>query len=257
MLQLIQPRWQAKAAAVRAEAEAKLAEAVAATDEIVGTALKARLADLDRFWEKEQTVTYHRALGGWPSKQGDLGHFGADASVAGPSPIRVLADVSDAPQAFVKFLGEGDNRISLLFPTIEEIKRAGCHWAVAYPASKRPSGVKDDAVIFIARLTRDPNDIRVFGRAVGMRHRPAGTMVNGVSLNELMETLGADSFAPTQRNAARGKGNTNPRRAYLQRAAQRAASYPAAPRAGSLRCSGDGHLPVTLRGDAGADPAGA
>ena len=60
MLQLIQPRWQAKAAAVRAEAEAKLAEAVAATDEIVGTALKARLADLDCFWEKEQTVTYHR-----------------------------------------------------------------------------------------------------------------------------------------------------------------------------------------------------
>ena len=198
----------------------------------------------------DQTVTRHRALGGRPSEQGDLGDFGADASVAGPSPIPVLADVPDAPQAFVKFLGEGDNRVPLSFPTIEEIKRAGCHWAVAYPASKRPSGVKDDAVIFIARLTRDPNDIRVFGRAVGMKHRPgrddatsaeivlrpwkrkwpryirvhhgkfvAGTMVNGVSLNELMETLGADSFAPTQRNAARGKGNTNPRRAYLQQAA--------------------------------------
>jgi hypothetical protein len=47
----------------------------------------------------------------------------------------------------------------------------------------------------------------------------AGTMANGVSLNELMDTLGADSFAPTQRNAARGEGNTNPRRAYLQQAA--------------------------------------
>ena len=39
LLQRIQPRWQAKAAAVRAAAEAKLAEAVAATDEIVRTAL--------------------------------------------------------------------------------------------------------------------------------------------------------------------------------------------------------------------------
>ena len=47
----------------------------------------------------------------------------------------------------------------------------------------------------------------------------AGTMENGVSLNELMDSLGANSFAPTQRNAARGEGNTNPRRAYLQQAA--------------------------------------
>ena len=47
----------------------------------------------------------------------------------------------------------------------------------------------------------------------------AGTMENGVSLNELMDRLGANSFAPTQRNAARGQGNTNPRRAYLQQAA--------------------------------------
>jgi hypothetical protein len=47
----------------------------------------------------------------------------------------------------------------------------------------------------------------------------AGTMANGVSLNELMETLGAESFASTQRNARRGGGNTDPRRAYLQQAA--------------------------------------
>lgn len=39
-------------------------------------------------------------------------------------------------------------------------------------------------------------------------------MGNGVSPNKLMETLGADSFATTQRNATRGEGNTNPRSAY-------------------------------------------
>ena len=42
----------------------------------------------------------------------------------------------------------------------------------------------------------------------------AGTMANGISLNELMDTLGSDSFASTQRNATRGTGNTDPRRAY-------------------------------------------
>jgi len=150
----------------------------------------------------------------------------------------------------VKFLGEGDNRVPSAFDTIEEIKRAGCHWAVAYPASKRPSGVKDDAVIFIGRLTREPNDIRVFGRAIGIKHEPgrddataediairpwkatwpryvrvhhaefvAGTMANGISLNELMIALGADSFVPTQRNASRREGNIDPRRAYRQQAA--------------------------------------
>jgi hypothetical protein len=41
-------------------------------------------------------------------------------------------------------------------------------------------------------------------------------MANGVSLNEFMGALGA---APTQRNALRGEGNTDPRRAYQQQAA--------------------------------------
>ena len=43
-----------------------------------------------------------------------------------------------------------------------------------------------------------------------------GTMKNGVSINELMETLGADSFKSTQQNAARGERNINPRAAYGQ-----------------------------------------
>ena len=110
--------------------------------------------------------------------------------------------------------------------------------------------MKDGAVIFMGRLTSSPNDIRVFGRAIGMAYRPIrddatpadiqlrpwkekwsryirvhnaefvdGTIANGVSLNELMDTLKADSFASTQRNAARGEGNTNPRHAYRQQAA--------------------------------------
>lgn len=198
----------------------------------------------------DETVNHHRALGGRPGKQSGLRDFGADAGIVDPPSIRLPPVVADASQAFVKFLGEGDNRVSLSFATIDEIERAGCHWAVAYPASKRPSGVMDDAIIFIARLTENPNDIRIFGRALGMKHQPgrddateadivrrpwkskwpryvrlhhaefvAGTMSNGVSLNQLMDTLGPDSFLPTQRNAARGDGNTDPRKAYRQQAA--------------------------------------
>ena len=105
-------------------------------------------------------------------------------------------------------------------------------------------------MIFIGRLTRDPNDIRIYGRAIGMKYRPgrddatpadialrawkatwsryirvhsadfvAGTLANAVSLNELMATLGADSFLSTQRNVALGDGNQDPRKAYRQQAA--------------------------------------
>ena len=157
--------------------------------------------------------------------------------------------VADASQAFVKFLGTSADRISLSRPIVEEIAASGCHWAVAYPATRRPRGVRNDAVIFIARLTQDPTDIRIFGRAIGMKYtderddatsvdierRPwkeqwsryirvyhaefvAGAMENGISLYSLMDALSADSFVSTQRNAARGRGNTNPRKAYLQRA---------------------------------------
>ena len=170
--------------------------------------------------------------------------------VAGGWP-RVLTDALrlDASQAFVKFLGAADNRVELSFETVEEIRRAGCHWAVCYPTNRRPKAVKDSAVIFIGRLTRDPNDIRVFGRAIGMAYRPGrddatphdiaqrswkgqwsryirvhatefvhGTMNNGVSLNELMDALKERSFASTLRNAAAGTGNVNPRFAYRQQA---------------------------------------
>jgi hypothetical protein len=210
-----------------------------------GTSLTIRQLD-----QWNDMVTRHRAQGRRPDDQGILGDFGADAGMGNPPPTLLPIAIADAPQAFVKFLGKGNDRASLSTPTIEAIERAGCHWAVAYPATKRPKSVKDGAVIFIGRLTYDPNDIRVFGRAIGMRYVPgrddatpedierrawkatwsryirvhhaefvAGTMVNGVSLSELMNALGANSFAPTKRNAARGEGNTDPRRAYQQQAA--------------------------------------
>ena len=47
----------------------------------------------------------------------------------------------------------------------------------------------------------------------------AGSLSDGVSLRELMNAFEADSFASTQRNAATGKGNTNPRMAIRQQAA--------------------------------------
>ncbi|MFZ5675691.1 MAG: phospholipase D family protein [Pseudomonadota bacterium] len=193
----------------------------------------------------DERITRYQANGGSKRGRSRLGDFGADLGLASTPPGTFSIAMADAPQSFVKFLGQSGNRAPLSFPISREIDRAGCHWAVAYPAGKRPRSVKDGAVIFISRLTRDPGDIRVFGRAIAMQHVPgrddatpadikrrswkadwphyirvhhaefvAGTMQNGVSLGELMEELGANAFASTERNAIRGDGNIDPRRAY-------------------------------------------
>ena len=198
-------------------------------------------------WEEAVSA----ARGGLHDESVSLGDFGADAGVVEQEAVqRPTVAPGVAPQAFVKFLGESNNRVPLSFSTIKEIELAGCHSAVCYPARRRPRGVKDDAIIFTARLTSDPNDMRIFGRAIGraytdgsddatpadIERRPwkakwsryirvrnpefvAGTMDNGVSLNELMDTHRANAFASTQRNAVRGVGNTNPRKACSSQAA--------------------------------------
>jgi hypothetical protein len=156
----------------------------------------------------------------------------------------------EATQAFVKFFGNADGRVSLSEPVLTEVERSGCHWACTYPRGKRPRAPRDGALMLLGRMVANPDDIRVFGRAVGLRYKEGrddatehdieqrsfkkewphyirvhhaefvtGDMSNGISLNELMAQLGSASFASTKRNAAAGRGNTNPHHAYQQQAA--------------------------------------
>ena len=204
-------------------------------------------ADMLDSWAEK--VTRYRQGSGWPRRERELGDFGADAGLSTSPPVSLPPSVANADQAFVKFLGNSNERGPVSQDIFEVIKHEGCHRVLAYPATRRPRSVEDHAVMYMARFT-DERDIRIFGRAVGMKHQPgwddasaedielrswrkqysryirvydaefvAGTMANGISLSELMDTLGSDSFAPTQRNAAHGTGNTDPRRAYRQQAA--------------------------------------
>lgn len=197
----------------------------------------------------EQVTRFHRLDGERSRFAKGLSDFGAHAGLEPPQPVLPVA-VADAGQAFIKFLGSSQERKPVSHPVTEVIQHEGCHRVLAYSEEKCPKNVKDDALMFMGRFTGKPNDIRIFGRAVGMKHRPArdvasaedierrswrekysryirvhhaefvaGTLANGVSLNELMEALGSDLFERTQRNAARGTGGTNPRLAYRQESA--------------------------------------
>jgi hypothetical protein len=156
----------------------------------------------------------------------------------------------DGPQAFVKFFGESGSRAPASLPVEDEIDRSGSHWALTY--SKRPSGAVDGATMFMSRLVANPSDIVIYGRGVGSAHVPgrddataaditrrpwksrwpyyirihdpefiAGSLRNGISLTDLKGALGVNAFVTTKRNTARGYGNTDPNRAYLQQGAVR------------------------------------
>ena len=106
--------------------------------------------------------------------------------------------------------------------------------------------------MFIARLTAESGRSRVFGRAVGTAYVDdrddatpadierrrwkadfphyirvhdaefvAGTLKNGVSLEDMMEALGTDSFVTTQQRAAQGETNINVRLSVRQQPAVR------------------------------------
>ena len=197
----------------------------------------------------ENAVQEYRLAGGNRSFGAGLKDEGTDIGRGFEIPV-CSPQVLEAKQAFVKFFGRVGDRVSTSRNVVDELKHSGYHWACTYPKGRRPTGVNTGAVLFLARLVRDPDDIVIYGRAIGVRHEPvrddatpndiqlrqwkmkwphyirvhnvevvAGTLSNGISLNELMTALHQDSFAPTQRNAAAGTGNINPRRAYLRQAA--------------------------------------
>jgi hypothetical protein len=196
-------------------------------------------------WRRE--VTKHKAKAGGKTRPG-LPDYGTEVDQYSESAEPDLIESTN--RAFVKFFGEGHNRSAHSSLIFDEVKRSGCHWACTYPKGRRPRSVRDGDIMFMGCLVEHPKDILVYGRAVATHYRrgiddatPAdkkkrwwkdrwphyirvhnpeflsGPLSNGVSLKELMRTLGANSFAVTQRNAALGTGNTAPRKSLMQQAA--------------------------------------
>jgi PLD-like domain len=203
------------------------------------------LEQLDE-WDAE--VTQFLEAGGRPDREAQLPDHGALVG------LRVaLLDPgwpAESGHAFVKFFGRTDDRRSWDYDTFAEVRRAGCHWACTYPRDKRPRQVADGDTMFMGRLVKEPNDTLIFGRGIGLAYVDrlddatpeeiadrewkarwphyirvhhaefvAGHLANGVPLSELLNALGTDALASTQRNRSRGIGNLDPRAALMQKPA--------------------------------------
>ena len=197
----------------------------------------------------DEIVTNYRLKGGSLNMLGELPDHGADAGIP-VSATHVSLPEPGSRQAIVKFIGSNDARAPRSTLTFEELKSGGCHWAACY--RRRPRQVKDGDVVFMGRLVCNPDGTIVFGRAIGKEYQEGcddatdadiklrswkqiyphyirvydpefieGTLQNGISLYDLMDELGADSFESTQRNARRGEGNTDPRKSVRQQSALR------------------------------------
>jgi len=177
-----------------------------------------------------------------------LGDWGANAGCLPAVPI-TGAGFPLGAEGFVKFSGVGSDRADSKDNVLTEIDRSGMHRVCSYPAAKAPRGPRDGDTMFLSRLTRSPNDVIVYGRAVAhafdeskdrataadIRKRPfkkywplyirvhnaefvAGTLDNGVRLSSLIKTFNEFSFASTERRALAGERNINPRASLRQKA---------------------------------------
>ena len=123
----------------------------------------------------EETISNYRVSGEPPERASILGDMGTDARISDESAVlEELEKIDDLPnrveRAFVKFFGEGNKRSDRSERVIDEVNSSESHWACTFPKGKRPRMVKDGAIIYMARMVKDPNDILIYGRAIGMQH---------------------------------------------------------------------------------------
>jgi len=150
---------------------------------------------------------------------------------------------------YVKFFGTRHDRAPLKMSVREEVERALCHYACGFSINKRPRQINDGDVIYLARMTENPNNYAIFGKAIAMKYvegrdkataseiieRPwkkdwpiylriydpifiDGEMSDCVFLYDLIKSLDYMSFPSTESRYQSGERDINPYTSLAQRA---------------------------------------
>jgi hypothetical protein len=150
---------------------------------------------------------------------------------------------------FVKFFGTGGDRRLLDFNIREEVENALCHYACGFPTNKRPRQIKTGDIIYMARMTENPNDYAIFGKAEAIEHVDGrdeateaeiaerdwkaywpvylrmvnplfidGTLGDCVLLSDLMKALSYESFPSTKSRYEDGEVDLSIKKVLARRA---------------------------------------
>jgi hypothetical protein len=66
---------------------------------------------------------------------------------------------------YIKFQGSNKNRFELFEKVIKEIERSHCYYGTAFSISRKPTIFTSNDTVYIARMTKEPNDYAIFGVA--------------------------------------------------------------------------------------------
>lgn len=176
-----------------------------------------------------------------------LPDYGADIGLL-PSSDEINIRFLSASKHYIKFFGTSRNRMPRSTTIIDFLHRSGAHQACTYPTKRKPRRIATGSTMYISVLVDDPNDIVIVGRAIAKAYEDGkddatkddlrqrewkgkwaryvrvhdaefinSELANGVSLNRLMNVRKSKLFASTKKHSIVGEGNTDPRRAYLQK----------------------------------------
>lgn len=183
--------------------------------------------------------------------QQEISHVGkhSDHILSLPDYGATKVHVDKKKSYFVKFFGTADNRVNLQHSVREEIDRALCHYACGFSENKKPRRFHDGDIIYMARMTRDPINFAIFGRAEAIRYvegrdqatqnelkqrawkkkwpiylrirNPVfidGTMGDCPLLYDLIDALEYNSFPSTRKRYDNGELDVNPCKSLMQQA---------------------------------------
>lgn len=150
---------------------------------------------------------------------------------------------------YIKFFGKSNHRVPLDFIIKKEIEGALCHYACGFPKNKKPRQINEGDIIFMARMTTNPEDYSVFGRAIAMKYTEGrdvaskkeieqrewkaqwpiylrvknpvfidGVLEDGILLSDLLERFDYNSFPSTKKRFDNGERGIKPTKSLMRKA---------------------------------------
>jgi hypothetical protein len=73
-------------------------------------------------------------------------------------------------KAYVKFLGSAGNRVPWGTEASDVVRLTVCNRVVGFSPNRAPNAFQDGDVIYLSRLTTDPNDFVIFGKGIAIKY---------------------------------------------------------------------------------------